>query len=79
MKRSNNNLSNFFLLIDGERYTDNELVTSGGNPTSTVTINVELTAGQIVQVENDESTLIFGTNPDAIIHSWFTGFLLYAL
>ena len=80
MKRSNENRAYFWLLIDEDRYTYNYQNTSGtGNPTGITTINIELTAGQIVRVENDHSSVIYGTDSNGIIQSWFTGFLLYAL
>ena len=80
VKRSNENRAYFWLLIDEDRYTYNYQNTSGtGNPTGITTINIELTAGQIVRVENDHSSVIYGTDSNGIIQSWFTGFLLYAL
>ena len=55
----------------------------GGNsdldPSGTATINIELTAGQIVRIENAGSTAIYGTNSPGYMYSWFTGHLLYAL
>ena len=80
MKRSNDSTCHFWLLIDEERYVYSAIYTyGGGTPTGTVTINLELTAGQIVRVENNDSTLIYGTDANGIIQSWFTGFLMYAL
>ena len=55
-------------------YTDNQ----SAKPTSTATINVELTAGQIVRVENLVSTAIIGTS-SGVIQSYFTGYMLYLI
>ena len=57
-----------------------EIYTEGdGFPASSSTINLELTAGQIVRVENIVSTEVAGTEFTGVIRSWFTGHLLYAL
>ena len=80
-KRSNDGRAHFWLLIDEERYFYFNIALDGGStaPTGTATINIQLTAGQIVRVENNISTLIYGTNSEGIIQSYFTGFLLYLL
>ncbi len=80
-KRSNNDHGSFWLLIDTTRYVYHDTRGTGGaaEPTGTFTINVLLTAGQIVRVENNISTEILGTNSDGVQHSWFTGFMLYQL
>ena len=59
-KRSNAGRAHFWLLLDEQRYF---YLDSYENyvPTGTVTINLQLTAGQIVRVENYYSTIIYGT------------------
>ena len=56
-----------------------EMVSRGSlTPTASFTINIQLTAGQVVKVENDNSASVTGTN-SGYINSWFTGHMLYAL
>lgn len=79
-KRSDLNRSQFWLLVDQERYAYSSLYTdSHSTPSDSTTINIQLTAGQLVRVENDYSSLVYGTNSEGYILSWFTGFMLYAL
>ena len=77
-KRSNENRSYFWFLLDDQRYSLYQLYTSG-TVTGSATIVLELTAGQIVRVENYISTIIYGTDSEGAIRSWFTGHMLYAL
>ena len=42
-------------------------------------IILELTAGQLVRIENDASSLVLGTAEEYGYLSWFTGYLLHAL
>ena len=70
----------FYFVVDDARFAfvkeyspDNDF-----SPQGSATINMELTAGQIVWIENAVSTTIYGTN-DGRLFSWFTGHLLYTL
>ena len=69
----------FFVLVDEvkyayyEEYGPNDSTQSGS-----ATINIELTAGQVVRIENKSSTEIYGTDSTGVMWSWFTGHLLYA-
>ena len=80
-KRSNDGRANFWLLIDEDRYLyfDVNIFDGGSAPTGTTAINIQLTAGQIVRVENNISTLIYGTDSAGTISSYFTGYMLYLL
>ena len=80
-KEGNNYYGSFRLLVDETRYLRKDLYLGDANetPSGFATINIELTTGQIVRVENEGSSEIFGTNADGTMHSWFTGHLLYAL
>ena len=68
-------------MVDEARYAeiDLETINSDGYPDGSATINIELTAGQIVRVENIISTVVYGTDASGYLYSWFTGHLLYAL
>lgn len=78
MKGGNKNGS-FAFLVDGNRVAFvNEWVNNDPGPQGTGTINLHLTAGQLVQVENHTATYAMGTTRDYGYHSWFTGFLLHA-
>ena len=80
MKRGNNNWANFLLHVDSDPYFVFVLTTdSHGEPGGCATINLQLTAGQIITVENQHSTVLYGTDSSGIIHSYFTGHMLYAL
>ncbi len=80
-KESNNNRANFFFVKEGERVT----ITGHYNehhptPWSTSSVILELQAGERVQIENIDSTIIYGVNSGTNIYrSWFSGFLLYGL
>ena len=80
-KSGNENSGTSFILVDEVRYAEIDLETiySDGYPDGSATINIELTAGQIVRVENIISTVVYGTDPSGYLYSWFTGHLLYAL
>ena len=71
----------FFLLVDGERYAEKEgyYGEENGAPATSATITVQLSAGQLVSVQNVGSLLVYGTYARTYIQSWFTGHLLYAL
>ena len=77
-KRSNDNRAYFWFLLDDQRYSLYQLYTSG-TVTGSATIVLELTAGQIVRVENSISTIIYGTDSEGAIRSWFTGHMLFGL
>ena len=85
MKRSDYSQSKWWLLVDNSRTTYynmdyHEADCSGSQtPTSAATINLQLTAGQIVRVENDQSDVLYGTDSNGIMQTWFTGFMIYAL
>ena len=81
-KQGNDHFGNFYFLVDGAQYAYKALYTVDSDPfpSASATITIELLAGQVVQIENVISTLVYGTNTDAgFIHSWFTGYLLYAI
>ena len=79
-KMGNLDEGSVFFLVDGERYAGLDEQSVGADTAAgTATITIELTAGQIVQTENFESTVVVGTVNDLAIFSWFTGHLLYAL
>ena len=85
-KRSDNHQADFWILIDEVRYVYSEIDTGGDGdnsgsdaPTGSATINAELTAGQVVKVQNDNSALVYGTSSSGVIQSWFTGHMLYGL
>lgn len=76
-----------FLLVDSTKVFYLSEHTSGGHPQSSATINLFVTAGQVVQVQNDVNgssnyqnayITVFGTYNLEMIYTWFTGFLLYA-
>ena len=80
-KNGNNYDGRFHFLVDEAEYAliDMDLVNEGDStPATTATITLELLAGQVVRIENLGSTTIYGLNGD-VMHSWFTGHLLYAL
>ena len=78
-KYGDNGHGTFLFLVDEERvaghyeYSPGTCCLNGD-----ATINLELSAGQIVRIENGFSTTILGTF-NGIMRSWFTGHLLYAL
>ena len=80
-KTGNKTSSLFFLLVDEERFLHGGLkILNVDGPSSANTINMQLTAGQAVRVENQGSTQIYGIrSQDGAIESWFTGFMLYEL
>ncbi len=79
-KRGQDFDGSFFLLVDGaaralgQEYAGN----SDGAPQGTATINLYLTAGQEVQVQNSGSTQVWGTY-NGFYQTWITGFLIYAV
>ena len=84
-KRSDHSQARYWLIVDEIRKTffDMDYHEQSGSGTSTstgsFTINMQLTAGQIVRVENDRSAYIYGTDSSGIMQSWFTGYMLYSL
>ena len=80
VKHGNDYFGPFYFLVDEVRYANVEeyAFNSDYNPAGSGTINIELTAGQVVRIENFRSTAILGTNAAGYIYSWFTGHLLYA-
>ena len=80
-KAGNYYYGDFIFLVDDEQYayvdegTDNSNLT----PTGTGSINIELTAGQTVRIENQGSFSVIGSDELGMMYSWFTGHLLYAL
>ena len=84
-KSSDDHQSDFWIFVDEIRFAYSEIDTGGDTdnsgsktPSSSVTINIQLTAGQIVKVQNDNSALVYGTS-SGVVQSWFTGHMLYAL
>ena len=70
----------FYFLVDEVRYAVVEEYTDDDAwPGGYATINMELSAGQLVRIENVGSTILYGTETDGFYFSWFTGHLLYAL
>ena len=81
-KEGNNYDGGFWFLVDEVRYAYKDGEDPGSTnslPSGSATINVELTAGQIVRIENRGSSVIYGTDAEEFMNSWFTGHLLYAL
>ena len=84
-KRSDYSQARFWLIVDEVRKTffdmDYHEQTGSGTttPTGFFTINMQLTAGQIVRVENDQSPYIYGTDSSGVMMSWFTGYMLFSL
>ena len=78
-KTGNEAHGSFWFLVDNTRVAYVEgFEPDAPLPRASTTIILELTAGQLVQIENNYSTIIVGTNGLGM-NSWFTGFLLYAL
>ena len=70
----------FWFLVDNERVgyiNDIDFIFAFGQGSTSIIL--ELTAGQLVRIENSFSTQVFGTHPEYGQVSWFTGFLLSAL
>ena len=79
-KLGNDGHGAFFFLVDEQKFAFEDEWNTGDESTSgSCTINMQLTAGQIVRIENWQSTGIYGTESEGYIRSWFTGYLLYAL
>ena len=57
--------------MDGARYALVKVFAGSGdsNPLGSATINIELTAGQVVHIENVGSTSVYGTNSAGFIYS----------
>ena len=70
----------FWIVVDNTRVaythaTDTDSTYDGGR----MTIILELTAGQAVQVESNVSSEILGTDLYGVMYSWFSGYLLFGL
>ncbi len=80
-KRSNKRRAHFWMAIDGVHHVYvvhySGVDSDAYYPTATMTVNVQLVAGQTVDVWNDTSDVIFGSSFGKM--SWFTGFLLYEM
>ena len=78
VKLGNDNYGAFFFLVDDAVYAlvDDHIGTSDYSVLGSATINIELTAGQVVGIENIGSTTVYGGI--GTLSSWFTGYLLYA-
>lgn len=76
--RSDENTAYFWLLVDEQRAVYNDCYMSAASPTCSVTVNLQLTEGQLIRVENNQAGLVLGTN-ELGWNSWFTGHLLYVL
>ena len=74
-KEGNNYHGSFWLLVDETRYSRKDLYLGDGNetPSGFATINIELTAGQIVRVQNEGSSIVYGTNGAFTLHGTETG------
>ncbi len=80
-KEGNEYYGSFFFRVDGVRVgdVDEYAQSSNPNPQGSGTINLYLTAGQEVDVENLGATIGYGTNDVLGYRSWFTGFILFPL
>ena len=80
-KEGNDYDGSFYFLVDEVRFAFKDGKTGSGNgaPSGSATINVELMAGQIVRIENDQSTVLYGSHAEGYMYSWFTGYLICAL
>ena len=77
IKTSNSQRSFFWILVDDQRYAHYVLYSSGsGTPPGSITITLELNAGQIVRVENEYSSIVYGIDATGAIRSWFTGHMI---
>ncbi len=78
-KLGNNRNGRFYFLVDGERvaYVDKHLPNLDPSAQGSATVNLYLTAGQVVQLENVGVSVIYGASRGYAM-SWFTGFMLYA-
>ena len=78
-KRGSDFSGTFVFTVDDDAYA--AMLTFSDNdsaPSASATINLELSAGQVVRVENVDSTIIFGTE-FGLVYTWFSGHLLYPL
>ncbi len=72
-------MGNFWILVNEDRVayideTDQMMYIGQGSGT----ITLQLTAGQLVRIENAVSSELVGTVPTYGHLSWFTGYLLHA-
>ncbi len=65
--------------MDGEEVAlvDHHLPNIDPTAQGAATINLQLTAGQVVQLQNLGSSTVYGTDSE-IAQSWFTGFMINA-
>ncbi len=81
VKEGDRNSGSFYILVDDAKKAviDGDTPNpNNGHPQGSCTITLELTAGQEVKIMNYQSTTLLGTH-SGCYHSWFTGFLLYAI
>ena len=78
-KYGNNKSGSFCFLVDGQRvFSVSRLDKDESMLQGTGTINLQLTAGQKVTVQNRGSNRLHGRNENGA-HCWFTGFMLGGL
>ena len=78
-KRGSDFSGTFVFTVDDDAYA--AMLTFSDNdsaPSASATINLELSAGQVVRVENVDSAIIFGTE-FGLVYTWFSGHLLFPL
>ncbi len=70
----------FWIVVDNTRvaYKDGS-DTDTNHDAGSMTIVLELTAGQAVQIENNVSSEVLGTDAEGVIRSWFSGYLMFPL
>ncbi len=78
-KMGNNHRGGFHFLVDSEwvYWIHAKEISGVAYPQGVATINLYLRAGQVAQVENYASSIVYGIDNGAM-HSWFTGFMLSA-
>ncbi len=82
MNKKGNDYSGSFSILVGEAaiaFKEAGFTNSNEDPSGSATINLELTAGERVRVQNVDSSVVYGTAQFGVIESWFTGHLLYVL
>ena len=77
-KEGTDNQGSFYFMVDYDRFAMKQIFSTYNDLASSSTINLVLTAGQNVQIQNVGSTVIYGIRV-GVLRSWFTGHLLYAL
>ena len=79
VKEGNYWYGTFYFLVDNVRVACVDVSYNNNVPQGTGTINLFLSAGQIVQIENAESSVVYGTDAVYGYFSYFTGFLLFVV